>query len=66
MHIVGKNEESAFEVDMVPLGHAIMNGGIGYYSIKVVKNNWHYSLPYFEMWGTITINGEIEEIVGNC
>lgn len=66
MHVVGKNENSAVDVVMKPYGKPIMNGGTGYYPIKVVKDNYHYSLPYSEMTGTISIEGVAENVTGNC
>lgn len=53
-------------ITMLSPGKPIMNGGTGYYPIKVVKDNYHYSLPYSEMTGTITIEGVTEKVTGNC
>lgn len=66
MRVVGNNGNSSVDVTVRPLGKPIMNCGTGYYPIKTVKDNYHYSLPFSEMTGSISIEGKAETVCGNC
>ncbi|MBQ9955204.1 MAG: hypothetical protein IJO87_07215 [Eggerthellaceae bacterium] len=63
MHLKASNEGGSVDVVVQPRGFVVNNGGTGYYPILTLKDNFQFSMPYFTMSGTITIDGEEFEVV---
>ena len=66
MHLDAKNKDCSIDVEVLPLGYVMNNGGSGYFPILIMKENYHYSMPFFKMKGVIEIEGEIMNFDGDC
>ncbi len=66
MELTAKNEECSLKVTVEPKGYVLNNGGSGYFPILIMKENYHYSLPYFTMKGELVKDGQIIPLEGKC
>ena len=66
MHLTGRNKDCSVDVEVTPKGYVMNNGGSCYFPIMVMKENYHYSLPFFTMAGKLTLGGETYEVEGDC
>ncbi|WP_175438266.1 lipocalin family protein [Fusibacter sp. 3D3] len=66
MVLTAKNEECSLKVTVEPKGYVLYNGGSGYFPILIMKENHHYSLPYFTMKGELVRDGKTIPLEGKC